>query len=117
MPISPGRSTSRPSCSTCKFWSATDKTLDGGRSLIGTCSRPPDYDALLTAKHREANWSEDRFVALVRGELANEGAVVQVAGGDGFARAYLRTSPGFYCASFTPQALAPAQPSLTGSAA
>jgi hypothetical protein len=104
----------KDTCSTCKDWLPADRTLDGGRILIGTCTAKKDYEAVVAATKRSVSYNDDAFVAEIKKLFKAEGSLLQIAGGDGTARAYERTAAGHYCSKWASK-IQVLQPSLTAS--
>lgn len=102
----------KPSCSSCRFWVPKDPSLDGGRELIGTCTKFQDYELVSNTAYRAASWQEQGYLERMRKQIKEQGAFLQLHGGDGEGRAYFRTAAAYSCNQHTPSVESP-QRSLT----
>lgn len=105
-------------CGGCLHWSPTDRTLDKGRELFGTCHRPAAYELEERNAMRAAHYQEADYLKLMRERMKNEGFMLQLVGDiiEGDARPYLRTGPNEFCSRHEARVKVPG-PSLTATSA
>jgi hypothetical protein len=103
-------------CSTCKFWTAKDPSLDQGRDILGTCTKPPDYFIISHIAERSAHYNEAGYLEHMRKSVKEEGMLLQVHPRENGIRAYLRTPPSHGCFAWASKVPVQA-PSLTATSA